>query len=71
VALLFAVEPYQVLVGDLVGKIEFLQIGVATVTCMAICGGGETELLMLGIKPESTPPASFSQGVLKADCVTV
>ena len=38
---------------------------------MAICGDGETVLLMLGMKPESMPPASFSQGVVKADCVAV
>jgi hypothetical protein len=48
-----------------------LQIGVATVTCIAICGAGETVLLRLAIKPESMPPVSFSQGVVKADCVTV
>jgi hypothetical protein len=48
-----------------------LQIGVVTVTCMATAGGGLTVLLMLGIKPESIPPSSFSQGVVKADCVAV
>jgi hypothetical protein len=48
-----------------------LQIGVATVTCMAICGGGFAELFVLGMKPESTPAESLSQGVVKADWVTV
>jgi hypothetical protein len=48
-----------------------LQIGVATVTCMAICGAGTMLLLGFGINPESIPPASASQGVVKADCVAV
>jgi hypothetical protein len=48
-----------------------LQIGVATVTCIAIWGAGETVLFMLGMKPESIPPVSFSQGLVKADCVAV
>jgi hypothetical protein len=48
-----------------------LQIGVATVTCIAICGAGLTVLLMFGMKPESKPPVSRSQGVVKADCVAV
>jgi hypothetical protein len=38
---------------------------------MAICGGGTTLLLGFGMNPESTPPASASQGVVKADCVAV
>jgi hypothetical protein len=46
-------------------------MGVATVTCIAICGGGVTLLLMFGMKPESIPPSSFSQGVVKADWVAV
>ena len=48
-----------------------LQMGVATVTCIAIWGGGTTLLFRLGMKPESIPPSSFSQGVVKADCVAV
>jgi len=46
-------------------------MGVATVTCMAICGAGTTLLLILGMNPESMPPARASQGVVKADCVAV
>jgi len=46
-------------------------MGVDTVTCMAICGAGTTVLLTLGMKPESNPPSSLSQGVVKADCVAV
>ena len=38
---------------------------------MAICGGGATVLLMFAMKPESIPPVSFSQGLVKADCVAV
>lgn len=48
-----------------------LQIGVATVTCIAIWGGGLTVLLILAMNPESIPPASFTQGAAKADSVTV
>jgi hypothetical protein len=48
-----------------------LQSGVATVTCMAICGAGLTLLLTFGMNPESIPPARASQGVVKADCVAV
>jgi hypothetical protein len=48
-----------------------LQIGVPTVTCIAIWGGGVTLLLGFGMNPESIPPASASQGVVKADCVAV
>lgn len=38
---------------------------------MAIIGGGTMVLLGLGMKPESMPLASFTQGVSKVDCVTV
>lgn len=48
-----------------------LQMGVATETCMAIWGAGTTELLELGTKPESVPPAIASQGVVKPDWVAV
>ena len=68
---LSAVEPLSLL--EIIHQIEMadLQRGVATVTCMAICGAGETVLLRLGMNPESMPVASLSQGVVKADCVTV
>lgn len=46
-------------------------MGVATVTCMAICGAGTTLLLILGMNPESLPPGRASQGVVKVDCVAV
>lgn len=54
-ALLLAVEPWEVL-GEkwlVLGWYANLQMGVATVTCIAICGAGTTELLVLGMKPES------------------
>ena len=57
--------------GFITKKRPNLQIGVATVTCIAIWGGGVTELLRFGMKPESIPPSSFSQGVVNADCVAV
>jgi hypothetical protein len=72
VALLSAVKPWAALELWLIKQKMFnLQIGVATVTCIAIWGGGVTLLLMFGMNPESNPPARASQGVVKADCVAV
>jgi hypothetical protein len=51
--------------------IRDLQSGVVTVTCMAIWGAGTTVLFRLGMKPESLPAASLTQGEVKADCVAV
>ena len=70
--ILFAVEPCELLeTSGEIGIYGRLQIGVATVTCRAICGAGLTLLLTFGMKPESIPPASASQGDVKADCVAV
>ena len=72
VTFLLAVKPCDVLEFWVASaRCVDLQIGVATVTCMAICGGGTTLLLGFGMNPESTPPTSASQGVVKADCVAV
>jgi hypothetical protein len=58
VTFLFAVKPWEVLViGAKQAKKFDLQIGVATVTCIAIWGGGLTLLLRFGMNPESIPPA--------------
>jgi len=48
-------------------------MGSVVMTWNIIIGGGLMVLLGLGMKPESTPipPASLTQGVVKADCVTV
>ena len=49
----------------------YLHSGVETLTCIAICGGGMTVLLILGMKPVSKPPGKNSQGVPKLDWVAV
>ena len=40
-------------------------------TWIAICGGGTTVSLILGMKPELIPPDNSSQGVTKLDWVAV
>lgn len=50
---------------------QYIQMGCVVFTWNIIIGGGLMLLPGFGMKPESTPLGSFSQGVLKEDCVTV
>lgn len=51
--------------------LQYIQIGVLTVTWNCNMGAGETVLLGLGMNPESKPPTVETQGCAKEDWVTV